>query len=150
MKLHHILKAKKGSVTMMSVGMLPVFLLLAGTIVLLSIFWTSYTRLVTAADAGAIVATQYMKNKEISLEDEKVMLSTSFSSVSQDSTEQKVAKKVQHIVMKNGGGAHGEILCKEGKIMIVASSKVLNRWTIHAKGYGTQETITCNWRKILY
>ncbi|WP_028777642.1 TadE/TadG family type IV pilus assembly protein [Shimazuella kribbensis] len=135
---------------MMSVGMLPVFLLLAGTIVLLSIFWTSYTRLITAADAGAMVATQYMKNKEIPLEVENVLLSTNFSPVPQDSTEQNLAKQVQRIVMQNGGDAHGEIICRKGKISVIASRKVLHRWTIHAKGYGPEQTIACNWRKILY
>jgi len=148
--LFHILKAKRGSVTMMSVGMLPVFLLLASTIVLAIVLWTSYARLVTAAEAGALAAAQYEKDGAVSSTVKSVTFSTNSYSIPKYDRKQQIAEKVQQIVMKNGAGPHGEIFCDHGRISVIATYRVYNRWSLRAKGMGTQEIVTCNWRKIQY
>lgn len=144
----NLLSEKRGSVTMMGVGMLPVFLLLAGIITLILFFWSSYARLITAAEAGALTAVQSMQDGGDNLS--TIMDESSINQ--QDLSHRRLAKRVQHAVVQNGGGPHGEIICTgDHEVQVIARLKVLGRWEIYARGSAPKQLTTlCNWRKIPY
>lgn len=152
MKLIGIWKAKKGSITMMSVGMLPIFLLVAGIILFILMFWTSYARLLTAAEAGALTATKYMEEGAMSDRsvDNTVFTIEEATSGSVVLPQNRLAKRVQHIVVSNGGGPHGQIICTHHTVKVIASLQVMDHWIIYAAGQGPKGEANCNWRKISY
>jgi hypothetical protein len=153
MKLMLKLCEKRGSVTMMGVGMLPVFVLIAGLITLILFFWTSYARLITAADAGALTATKYLEDGANPLLDHTPYTLEEVSTVTFSYEHDSLTEQVQQAVVNNGGGSHGEIICTKNEIQVIASMKVLGRWTIYAKGRGAHLdglSARCNWRKISY
>ncbi len=143
-----VLNDKLGSVTMMSVGMLPVFLFIAGMIILIILFWASYVRLLTAAEIGALTV---IKSQQTAEDKQLIVQLSQTVEGGAVSPSYYITEPVRQAVVQNGADPHGEIICTSKEIQVIAYHKVFDRWEIKAQGRAIKEVSSpCNWRKISY